>query len=189
MSSNSLLKKLPMCLTLSRILVLPPILICIYLNSLTGNIAAAILFILASITDYLDGRLARKYNAVTTMGKFMDPIADKILVSGVLIMFVARGQVDPIMVIIILCRDIFIDGMRAVAAVDQIIIAAKPLGKWKAALQMIAIPEILLDITIASVSLAIIGYWTLWVSVLLSIVSAGDYFYGYLRAKGKTSAR
>lgn len=162
---------------------MPPILALIYINNLSCNLSAAFLFILASITDYWDGRLARKYHAVTTMGKFMDPIADKILVSGVLIMFVARGQVDPLMVIIILCRDIFVDGMRAVAAVDHIVIAAKPLGKWKAALQMIAIPEILINVSVLGVSIAVVGYWTLWISVVLSLLSAGDYFLGYMRAR------
>jgi CDP-diacylglycerol--glycerol-3-phosphate 3-phosphatidyltransferase len=186
MSKQSFNKQIPMYLTCSRIVAVVPIIFCVYQQTLFWNSVAAIIFILASITDFLDGALARKYNAVSTMGKFMDPIADKILVGAILILLIPHTIVDPIVVILILGRDIFIDGIRAVAAADRIIIAAKPLGKWKAALQMIAIPEILLDFNIMTVSLAKIGYWTLWASVVLSLVSGADYFMGYLRARKET---
>lgn len=185
MNSENIKKKIPMSLTMSRIAVLPFIIIFIHQHTLVFNILAAILFVLASLTDFWDGKLARKYDAVTTMGKFMDPLADKILISGTLIFMIPGGHVDPIVVVILICRDILIDGIRTVAAVDKIIIAAKPMGKWKAALQMIAIPEIIVGGSLFTVDLSIIGYWTLWISVILSILSGIDYYFGYLKSKRK----
>jgi len=100
---------------------------------------------LASVTDYFDGYFARKYQAVSNFGKFMDPIADKILVTSVLTMLLAMGKIDAWMVIIILARDNFIGGIRSVAAADQIVIDAKPAGKWKTAMQMVAIPIVIVS--------------------------------------------
>jgi len=105
---------------------------------------AAILFSLAALTDWLDGHFARLYKVESNMGRFMDPIADKILVLGAIVMLLAMGRVDPIMVFLFLARDIFIGGLRSVAAANNMIIAAKPFGKWKTAIQMAAIPCLLI---------------------------------------------
>jgi CDP-diacylglycerol--glycerol-3-phosphate 3-phosphatidyltransferase len=176
-------KSLPMWITMSRILVVPLIVALMFPQSLGCNIAAALLFMLASITDYWDGYFARKFNAVSSMGKFMDPIADKILVTSILVMLVASGRIDPIMVIIILARDNFIGGLRSVAAADQIIIAAKPVGKWKTALQMVAIPAVIIDQPWIGIPFEKVGYWVLWVSVILAVTSGVEYYLGYLKAR------
>ncbi len=143
-----------------------------------GWIAAAI-FIVAAITDWLDGYFARKFHAQTTMGKFMDPIADKILVSTILILLIPSGAVHPVLVIIILGRDIFIGGIRAIAAADQLIIDAKAAGKWKTAVQMVAIPAILIDVTpmtlLDTISTQVVGHGLLWLSGILSLVSGLEY--------------
>lgn len=152
-------------------------------NALGGNVAAALLFMLASVTDYYDGYFARKYNAVSNMGKFMDPIADKILVTSILVMLATYQKIDPMMVIIILARDNFIGGLRSAAAADQIIIAAKPAGKWKTALQMVAIPAVIIDQRFLGIPFEKIGYWVLWISVILSVTSGFEYYLGYLKAK------
>jgi CDP-diacylglycerol--glycerol-3-phosphate 3-phosphatidyltransferase len=118
------------------------------------------------------------------MGRFMDPIADKILVLGAIVMLLAMNRVDPIMVFFLLGRDIFIGGIRSVAAANNMIIAAKPFGKWKTALQMVAIPLLLVYEPIFHVPVADIGYYALWVSVGLSLISGAEYTIGYY--KGRT---
>lgn len=177
-----------MWITVSRIAMVPFVLLCMLPNNFWWNVAAAFLFILASITDYYDGYFARKYQAVSNMGKFMDPVADKILVSSVLVMMAYYQKIDPWMVVVILGRDNFISGVRAVAAADGVVIAAKSAGKWKTALQMGAIPGLLIgEIPGYLPYLDKIAYGLLWISVLLSISSGVEYYLAYLssrKAKG-----
>ncbi|MFS4459839.1 CDP-diacylglycerol--glycerol-3-phosphate 3-phosphatidyltransferase [Bdellovibrio sp. HCB2-146] len=170
--------------TMSRIFMVPVVVGLMWPNTLPWNIAAAVCFLLASVTDYYDGHFARKYGSVSNFGKFMDPIADKILVTSVLAMLLAQGKIDAWMVIIILARDNFIGGIRSVAAADQIIIAAKPAGKWKTAMQMVAIPIVIIgNMEPYLPYLDKIGYGVLWVSVILSITSGIEYYYGYLKSR------
>jgi CDP-diacylglycerol--glycerol-3-phosphate 3-phosphatidyltransferase len=142
---------------------------------------AAVIFILASLTDWADGFLARKFDAESNMGKFMDPIADKILVLGAILMLLDMNRVDPVMVFIFLARDIFIGGLRSVAAANQIIISAKPFGKWKTAFQMMAIPCLLIYDPLFKIPLGDVGYCGLWISVALSVISGAEYTVGYYR--------
>lgn len=142
---------------------------------------AAILFIIASLTDWLDGYLARKWKVESNMGRLMDPIADKILVLGAIVMLLTMGRVDPVMVFLFLARDIFIGGIRAVAAANNIIIAAKPFGKWKTAFQMVAIPCLLIYEPVFGLPLGDIGYYGLWVSVGFSLISGAEYTLGYYK--------
>lgn len=183
-------KKLPMRITLSRIFAVPLIILAMWPDQLGWNIAAALLFIAASTTDYFDGYYARKFNAVSNFGKFMDPIADKILITSILTMLLALHKIDAWMVIIILARDNFIGGIRSVAAADQIIIDAKPAGKWKTAMQMFAIPIVIMgNKTPFFEKLDKIGYAILWVSVILSITSGIEYYLGYLKNSKKTEVK
>lgn len=170
---------LPMILTYARAVTAPLILAVLMSGWTWAGWTSAILFILASVTDWLDGYLARRLKVESNMGKFMDPIADKILVLGALVMLLAMGRVDPIMVFLLLARDIFIGGLRSVAAANNVIIAAKPFGKWKTALQMFALPCMLIYEPIWRLPIADIGYYTLWVSVGLSLISGAEYTLGY----------
>ena len=174
-----------MRITLSRIVIVPVIVALMMPNQLSFNLCAAILFILASITDYFDGYFARKFNAVSNMGKFMDPIADKILVTSILVMLIPTHKIEPLMAIIILARDTLIGGIRSVAAADQIVIAAKPAGKWKTAMQMVAIPAVIIDQPVLGIPFEKIGYWVLWGSVILSVTSGIQYYWGYLKSRKK----
>lgn len=174
-------KKLGTRITISRIVLAPVIVALMWPNDLGLNVVAAIIFALASMTDWADGYFARKYESVSNFGKFMDPIADKILVTSVLAMLLSLGKIDAWMVIIILARDNFIGGLRSVAAADAIIIAAKPAGKWKTAMQMIAIPLVIVGHLEFLPFLDKIGYGVLWVSVILSITSAVEYYFAYLK--------
>jgi CDP-diacylglycerol--glycerol-3-phosphate 3-phosphatidyltransferase len=176
-----------MRITLSRICIVPVIIATMWPNTLMWNVVSALLFMLGSITDYYDGYYARKYNAVSSMGKFMDPIADKILVTSVLAMLLSQGKVDAMMVILILARDNFIGGIRSVAAADRIIIDAKPAGKWKTAMQMVAIPIVIIGSLDPYIPyLDKIGIGVLWISVILSITSGIEYYIGYMKARKST---
>lgn len=183
MSTNDWRKKLPMWFTYSRMLLAIPILALMSMDGIISRWLACALFGIASITDYFDGYFARKYDASTNMGKFMDPVADKILVSAILVMLVIQNLVDPYMVVLIITRDNLIGGLRSVAAADQIVIAAKPAGKWKTAMQMIAIPFLILGPKVWTFfPLHQVGYFTLWISTVLSLTSGWEYYRGYQEA-------
>lgn len=168
-------KKLPMQLTWARLAVCPVIVGFLTFHTTSGRWIAAGLFILASITDWLDGYFARKYDAATNMGKFMDPIADKILVASVLVMLVSSDRVGPVLVLLLLSRDILIGGIRSVAAAENLIIDAKQAGKWKTGLQMVAIPAILIGTPLFGLPIYELGLLLLWASVALSVFSGYQY--------------
>jgi CDP-diacylglycerol--glycerol-3-phosphate 3-phosphatidyltransferase len=174
---------LPMLLTYSRAAAAPVILAILMSGWSFAGWASAILFVIAALTDWWDGMLARRYGVESNMGRFMDPIADKILVLGAIVMLLAMGRVDPVMVFLFLARDIFIGGIRSVAAANNLIIAAKPFGKWKTAIQMLAIPCLLVYEPQFGVPIADIGYYGLWVSVGLSLISGAEYTIGYYRGR------
>lgn len=181
--ASSWKNNLPMFLTYARAGIAPVIVGILMSGWSFAGWLGAILFMLASLTDWLDGYLARKFKVESNMGRFMDPIADKILVLGAIVMLLAMGRVDPIMVFLFLARDIFIGGIRSVAAANNLIIDAKPFGKWKTAFQMIAIPCLLIYEPILGIPLADLGYYGLWVSVGLSLISGAEYTIGYYRSK------
>ncbi len=172
-------KKLPMRATYSRIALAPVIFVLCYMSASWAQWAAAALFILASITDYYDGYWARKFKVESNEGRFMDPIADKILVLTALVILLDFKRIDPVMVTLFLSRDILIGGLRSIAATDHIVISAKPTGKWKTAIQMIAIPCLFIYVPVLGLPLREIGYGALWLSVVLSLWSGWEYFSGY----------
>lgn len=162
-----------------------PIALCMNNSDLNVRLLAALLFIVASATDYADGYYARKWNLISNWGKIMDPIADKILVTTILVMFLPAGKIATWMVIILVCRDLIIGGVRSVAAAEQMIIAANPGGKWKTALQMIAIPAVIVGDQFFGIPFQSIGNAMLWVSTLLSLTSGAQYVWAYEKAKGR----
>lgn len=186
MSANSVQSfkhYLPMILTYSRAAAAPFILAVLMSGMVWAGWISAVLFVLAALTDWFDGYFARKFKVESNMGRFMDPIADKILVLGAIVMLLSMGRVDPIMVFLFLARDIFIGGIRSVAAANNLIIAAKPFGKWKTAFQMAAIPCLLIYDPLFGLPIADIGYYGLWVSVGLSLISGAEYTIGYYRSR------
>lgn len=136
----------------------------------TDYIALAI-FIIASFTDLLDGKIARKYNLVTNFGKFMDPLADKLLVCAALVCLVELDRIAAWIVIIIISREFIISGLRLVAADNKIVIAASYWGKFKTAFQMVMVCLMIADIEAIAVLTRII----MWIAVVLTIVSLVDY--------------
>ena len=165
---------LPNKLSIARAACIPVIVILLYLQDPACRIAAGILFILACITDFLDGRIARSRNLITDFGKFIDPVADKLLVLTTLIMLIHRQMMPAWVVIIVLCRELSVDGLRMVAVTQGKVIAAGPLGKWKTACQMVVISAVLI------LDLSVYEAWPLTVLtvvvVILTLVSGVDYF-------------
>ena len=165
---------LPNKLSIARALCIPVIVVLLYMNDDACRIAAGIPFILAALTDLLDGKIARKYNLITDFGKFIDPVADKLLVLTTLVMLVRGGLMEAWVVVIILCRELAVDGLRMVAVGQGKVIAAGPLGKWKTTFQMVTIVCILL-LNKACFATWYTGVLT-GISVVLTLVSAVDYF-------------
>jgi CDP-diacylglycerol--glycerol-3-phosphate 3-phosphatidyltransferase len=145
--------------------------------SITYNqIIAALVFIIAASTDSLDGYIARKRKLVTNLGKLLDPLADKLLVSAVLISLVEMGKIDAFIVIVIISREFAVTGLRSICAAEGIIMAASKWGKWKTAAQITAIIALLINnFPFAFVGFAF-DYWAGWVAAIITIYSGIDYF-------------
>ena len=166
---------LPNKLTLLRILLVPFIILCFYLPAGWGMWVAVVLFIVAAATDTIDGRYARSHNMVTDFGKFMDPIADKLLVNSVLVMLTAQGKVPPVVTILFIAREFVISGLRLVAAGKGVVLAAGNLGKIKTTLQDISLPFLMVGDSWKP--LRIIGLFLLYASLIMSVWSGWDYVY------------
>ena len=138
-----------------------------------GKYIAVAIFIIASLTDMLDGKIARKYNLVTNFGKFMDPLADKLLVCSAMICLVATGQLASWIVIIIISREFIISGFRLIAADNGIVIAASYWGKFKTVFQMLMIIVLIHDIQNAGFQ--VLGVILTYVALVLTVVSLIDY--------------
>ena len=166
---------LPNKLTLFRVILIPFFvffLLAPYFEGY-GNYIAVALFIVASITDFLDGKIARKYHLVTNFGKFMDPLADKLLVSSALICLVALNKIPAWIVIVIIAREFIISGFRLVAADNGVVIAASYWGKFKTAFQMVTV--IVLILNIPGEVFAVIGTVLIYISLVLTVISLIDY--------------
>lgn len=138
-----------------------------------GKYTALVLFIAASLTDTLDGYLARKYNQVTNFGKFMDPLADKLLVCSALICLMDVGKLPSWAVIVIISREFIISGFRLIASDNGVVIAASYWGKFKTTFQMVSVVLLILDIP----ALAFVTTICVWIALVLTIVSLVDYIY------------
>ncbi|MCI8976997.1 CDP-diacylglycerol--glycerol-3-phosphate 3-phosphatidyltransferase [bacterium 1xD8-48] len=163
---------LPNKLTMFRVILIP-FFIVFLLASLTpyDKWIALVIFIIASLTDLLDGKIARKYNLVTNFGKFMDPLADKLLVCSALICLIELDKIPSWMVIVIIAREFIISGFRLVASDNGVVIAASYWGKFKTTFQMVAVCLLIADIAALTVVTQII----LWIAVVLTVVSLTDY--------------
>ena len=132
---------------------------------------ALAIFIIASLTDLIDGKIARKYNLVTNFGKFMDPLADKLLVSAAMIALVELGQIPAWIVIVIISREFIISGFRLVASDNNVVIAASYWGKFKTVFQMVMVCLMIADIP----GLQVLTDAVMWIAVALTIISLIDY--------------
>ena len=162
---------LPNKLTILRMVMILPFLLVLYLDVTHAAYWALGIFILASLTDLLDGKIARKYNLVTNFGKFMDPLADKLLVCSALICLIELDKIPSWMVIIIIAREFIISGFRLVASDNGVVIAASYFGKFKTTFQMLAVCLMIADLP----ALHVVTQVVLWIAVILTVVSLIDY--------------
>lgn len=180
---------LPNLLTLTRILLIPVFVVLFVTPDQDRSLMAAIVFVVAAVTDMLDGYLARRSGQVTKLGKLLDPIADKLLVLSALILLVNVDRVSALVAILIIARELGVTGIRAIAASEGFIIAAETTGKYKMALQVVAIVMLILEGTSLAVlgNLHLAGIVTLYLSLVLGYISGGQYVWSFWKqvvAKG-----
>ena len=165
---------LPNKLTILRVIMIPFFVLALLYNggeNQTLRYVAAAIFIIASLTDMLDGKIARKYNLVTNFGKFMDPLADKLLVCSALICLVELKELPAWMVIVIISREFIISGFRLVASDNGVVIAASYWGKFKTPFQMIAVVLLIVGIP----ALSMVTTAVVWIALVLTVISLVDY--------------
>jgi cardiolipin synthase len=170
---------LPNILTLARIAAIPVIVATFYMSGDAARWVAFVVFVAASLTDLLDGYLARRLNSVSAIGRFLDPIADKLLVAAILLMLAAFGGISDIGLIaalIILLREVLVAGLREHLAELHVGVPVSSLAKWKTAVQMVALTLLLVaGVMPASLRVQSIGEICLWIAALLTAITGWDY--------------
>lgn len=169
-------------ITLARIALVPAFIVLLYFNRYWTNIAATVIFAFTALTDLLDGHLARKHDMVTDLGKILDPVADKILVTAALVLLVELGRLGAVVVIVLIGRDLMISALRNVAASKGTVIAAGTGGKIKTVFQMIGVGCIIWKNELLGVNILLLGQIIVYISVVLSLHSGWVYFRNYAEA-------
>lgn len=182
---------IPNILTLMRIAAIPLMVLLLLTGERQSSFWAAALFSAASVTDWLDGYLARRMGIVTVFGKFLDPIADKLIVMAALIMIIPLGRVPAWMVLIILGREIIITGLRGIASSEGIVIEASDLGKFKTIFQIVAIIALLLHYDyhwffstphpLLTANMHNVGMFYLWIAFVITVWSGADYLFKFVK--------
>ena len=167
---------LPNKLTVFRLVCIPLVILFMSFPGKLSSFFAAFFIGMAFITDVLDGYFARKYGAVTALGKFLDPLADKILVTISMIMLIPLGRIPILIVIIIIAREIAVTGLRSIAVNEGIVIQASKLGKYKTIFQASAVLGLTLHYEYFNVDFHIVGMVFLWVALILTLWSGWAYF-------------
>ena len=172
---------LPNVLTLVRILLIPVFVIVLIDPTPDRALSAALVFVVAAVTDLLDGYFARKTGQITKLGRLLDPIADKLLVLSALILLVQVDRVSALVAILIIAREVTVTGIRAIAATEGLIMSAEVTGKYKMALQVIAIVLLVLEGTAVEAigNLHLAGIVTLYLSLILGYVSGAQYLWNF----------
>ena len=181
---------IPNMLSVARILLIAPVCWLLTLGTPTATIWAVAIYLIVVFTDFLDGFLARRLNQITVIGKFLDPLADKLVVMAVLVIMLPMGRVPAWIVIVLLAREFAITGLRAIASNEGLVIQARSLGKFKTAFQMISLGLLMVfqPYTIdffaftAKIDFGQVGIWLLYVALFFSVASAVDYFHGFAKA-------
>lgn len=166
---------LPNKLTILRVCLIPFFVFFLMTDycGAAGNYIALAVFIAASFTDMLDGKIARKYNLITNFGKFMDPLADKLLVCSALICLIEKERISAIIVLVIIAREFIISGFRLIASDKGVVIAAGYWGKLKTVVQMVMIVVVILDIPLKGFEIA--EQVLIWAALILTVISLVDY--------------
>jgi len=180
-----MLTSLPNLLTVSRIVIIPVLLILVYLDTPLCRWLTLFGYTIACITDYLDGYLARHMKQMSALGRFLDPIADKLLVASLIVMLVHTRQIEGLVVvpaIVILCREILVSGLREYLAEIKVSVPVSKLAKWKTAIQMLALGFLIVgDAGPGFLPTREIGEWGIWIAALLTLATGYDYLARGLR--------
>lgn len=174
---------LPNKLTIFRVVLIVPFVVVLLggetgwfgSNRLIPDIIALVIFVIASLTDLIDGKIARKYNLVTNFGKFMDPLADKLLVSAALIALVEMGRIPGWVVIIIISREFIISGFRLIASDNNVVIAASYWGKFKTTFQMVMVCLLIVNLGVMFRWVQVLTDVIMWIALALTVISLIDY--------------
>lgn len=181
-------------LTMARIAVIPLFVGFTYDATPWLSLWAGVIFSLAAITDVVDGYLARKQNLVTVVGKFLDPLADKLIVMAAFVMMVRLGRLAAWVVIVLLARELIVSGLRTIAATEGMVISAGQEGKWKTSLQLVGIVSLCIHYThpinfvwrTYPVNFNLVGQVLVYLSTVFSVWSAADYFRSFLAMLAKS---
>jgi CDP-diacylglycerol--glycerol-3-phosphate 3-phosphatidyltransferase len=171
----------PNVITLLRVTVIPVLFFLLLSPGRDGSLIIAGLFILAALTDLLDGYLARKYEIVTVMGKFLDPIADKLIVNTAMILMIPIGRISAWIVAIIIIRDFVVDGIRAISQSEGYVIQASKLGKQKTLCQVFAVSALMIHYPFLGADAHVVGTVILYIALVLSVSSGVDYLMKFYR--------
>jgi CDP-diacylglycerol--glycerol-3-phosphate 3-phosphatidyltransferase len=168
--------KLPNHLSVLRLIFIPAVVACLYFPGRMGSLLAALFFGLAALTDLLDGFYARRYRVVTPLGKFLDPLADKLLISVTMIMLITLDRIPAWVVMLIIARELAVTGLRGIAIVEGQIIEVSILGKYKTIFQSVALICLCLHHQYFQIDFHIVGMVFLWVALVLTLWSGWMYF-------------
>ena len=178
-----MLTDFPNLLTLSRIIIIPVLVGLFYLDDVVWRWVSVALFSLAGVTDYFDGYFARRWAQISAFGRFLDPIADKLLVAAVILMLVARGRIAGLVVLpalVILCREVMVSGLREFLAQVNVGVPVSRLAKWKTALQLVALGVLIVG-DAAGPWAQWCGELGLWVAAAITLVTGYDYLHAGLK--------
>ena len=162
-------------LTMGRVVLIPMFMAAFYLPDNLGHWASGLLFIIAAMTDWLDGYLARSRGEVTPFGRFLDPVADKLLVAAALVLLVSANMAPALLAVIIIGREIAIGALREWLAQRATIVHVSLIAKWKTAIQLLAISALLIHVQVLGISMHEIGLILLWIAAALTIWSGYEY--------------
>jgi len=172
---------LPNAITMLRVTVIPALFLLLLSPDPELSLFIAILFILAALTDLLDGYVARRYGITTKIGKLLDPMADKIIVSAAMILLIPIGRIPAWIVAIMIIRDLVVDGIRSIASVSGRVIGASQLAKKKTLCQIVAVSALIIHYPLWVIDAHGVGMVILYLALALSIVSAADYIQKFYR--------
>jgi CDP-diacylglycerol---glycerol-3-phosphate 3-phosphatidyltransferase len=175
-SRNNEITNLPNTLSFIRMACIPLVVVFLYFPGKAGSLLAALFFLMAFITDILDGHYARKYGLITALGKLLDPLADKLLVLATMIMLIPLGRISVWIVIVVLARELAVTGLRSIAASQGLVIQSIGLGKYKTVLQCIALVGLCTHYTYFGFNFQKVGTVVLWAAMVVTVWSGYVYF-------------
>jgi CDP-diacylglycerol---glycerol-3-phosphate 3-phosphatidyltransferase len=172
----------PNTVTVLRLAIIPVLFLLLFSPGPTGSLVITFLFILAALTDVLDGYIARRYHIETTIGKFLDPIADKLILNTAMILLIPIGRIPAWIVTVIIMRDFIVDGIRSISSSEGLIIQASTLAKQKTLCQNFAISALMIHYPLLGADAHIVGIVILYMALVLSLLSGAEYLINFYSA-------